>query len=50
MYSKLDDIPKQRRRKNSGGDGDVHGKLEAFEKWTRDHIEKMSEGFKTTDE
>lgn len=50
MDGKLDEFLKQHQRTFPGGEGEVHGKLEAFEKWMRGHIKKMCEGFKTTDE
>jgi hypothetical protein len=50
MDRKLDEFLKQHERIFLGGEGEVHGKLEAFNDWLRDHVKRMSEGFKTTDE
>jgi hypothetical protein len=50
MDRKLDEFLKQHELTFPDSEGGVYGKSEAFEKWMRDHVEKMCSGSKTTDE
>lgn len=51
MDGRLDEFLKQHQCYFSGSEGEIHGKLEAFNKeWLHGHIEKMCRGCKMTDE
>lgn len=48
--SRLRHILELRAMNSTRSEGEVQDKLEAFEIWLHDHIDKMCSGFKTTDE